>query len=128
MAAFDGLSVLLLEDEYLIAMDAEQTLMSFGVARVSVVNTLEEAAKAAADEPIDVAILDININGRSSFEVAQLLRAKGTPIVFASGYGSRQRNAAVAEDAIYLNKPYTKEALRESLVAALRKSRRSQAA
>lgn len=128
MAPFDGLSVLLLEDEYLIAMDAEQTLMSFGIARVSVVNTLEEAAKAAADESIDVAILDININGRSSFEVAERLRDKGTPIIFASGYGSRKRNAAVVEDAIYLNKPYTKEALRESLVAALQKSRRSQAA
>jgi|SRR5215469_351670 len=128
MDPFDGLSVLLLEDEYLIALDAEQTLTSFGVAKVSVVNTLEEAAKAATDESIDVAILDININGKSSFEVAELLRAKGTPIVFASGYGSRKRHGFAVEDAIYLNKPYTKEALRESLVAAIQKSRRSQAA
>lgn len=123
MTPFDGLSVLLLEDEYLIAMDTEQTLNSFGVAKVSVVNSLEDAAKAAADEPIDVAILDININGKSSFEVAQLLHSKGTPIVFASGYGSRKRNAAAVEDAIFLNKPYTKDALRESLVAALAKAR-----
>lgn len=128
MVSLDGLSVLLLEDEYLIAMDAEQTLTSFGVGKVNVVNTLEDAAKAAADDSIDVAILDININGRSSFEVAERLREKGTPIIFASGYGSRKRHGAVVEDAIYLNKPYTKEALRESLLAALQKSRRSQAA
>jgi DNA-binding response OmpR family regulator len=128
MASFDGVSVLLLEDEYLIAMDAEQTLMSFGVAKVTVVNTLEEAAKAAADESVDVAILDININGKSSFEVAERLRDRGTPIIFASGYGSRKRQGAAMQDAIYLNKPYTKEALRESLVAALQKSRRSEAA
>ncbi len=128
MPPFDGLSVLLLEDEYLIAMDTEQTLMSFGLARVCVVNTLEEAAKAAAEESIDVAILDININGRSSFEVAAGLRDKGTPIIFASGYGARKQNAPVVEDAIYLNKPYTKEALRESLVTAIQKSRRSKAA
>lgn len=128
MSSFDGLSVLLLEDEYLIAMDTEQTLTSFGVAKVDVVNTLEDAAKAGADERIDVAILDININGRSSFEVAERLREKGTPVIFASGYGSRKRNAAVMEDAIYLNKPYTKEALRESLLAALEKARRNQAA
>lgn len=128
MVSLDGLSVLLLEDEYLIAMDAEQTLTSFGVGKVNVVNTLEDAAKAAADDSIDVAILDININGRSSFEVAERLREKGTPIIFASGYGSRKRQGAVVEDAIYLNKPYTKEALPESLLAALQKSRRSQAA
>jgi DNA-binding response OmpR family regulator len=128
MCSFDGLSVLLLEDEYLIAMDTEQTLTSFGVGKVNVVNTLEEAAKAAEDDSIHLAILDININGKSSFEVAERLRQKGTPIVFASGYGSRKRHAAVAEDAIYLNKPYTKEALRESMVAALRKAGRSQAA
>lgn len=128
MHSFDGLSVLLLEDEYLIAMDTEQTLKSFGVANVNVVNTLEEAAKVAANEPIDVAILDININGRSSFEVAERLREKGTPIIFASGYGSRKRHGAVVEDAIYLNKPYTKEALRESLLAALQKARPSAAA
>lgn len=128
MFSFDGLSILLLEDEYLIAMDTEQTLTSFGVAKVDVVNTLEDAAKAAADQRIDVAILDININGRSSFEVAERLREKGTPVIFASGYGSRKRNGAVMEDAIYLNKPYTKEALRESLLAALEKARRNQAA
>lgn len=128
MSSFDGVSVLLLEDEYLIAMDAEQTLTSFGVAKVNVVNTLEEAAKAATDDSIDVAILDININGKSSFEVAECLRARGTPIIFASGYGSRKRQGAVVQDAIYLNKPYTKEALRESLMAALQKSRRNQAA
>lgn len=128
MAQLDGLSVLLLEDEYLIAMDTEQTLTSFGVAKVTVVNTLEEAASAATAETIDVAILDININGRSSFEVAQRLREKGTPIVFASGYGSRRRQGSPVEDAVYLNKPYTKEALRESMIAALQKARRSQAA
>ena len=93
MSSFDGLSVLLLEDEYLIAMDTDQTLTSFGVAKVNVVNTLEDAAKAGADEPIDVAILDININGRSSFEIAERLREKGTPVIFASGYGSRKRHA-----------------------------------
>lgn len=128
MTSFAGLSVLLLEDEYLIAMDAEQTLTSFGVAKVTVVNSLEEAAKAAADESIDVAILDININGKSSFEVAEMLREKGTPIVFASGYASRKRNPGAVEDAIYLNKPYTKEALRESLAAAIEKARRNKAA
>ena len=128
MAQFDGLSVLLLEDEYLIAMDTEQTLESFGVAKVTVVNTLEEAAKAAADQSIDVAILDININGKSSFDVAERFCEKGTPIVFASGYGARKRQGSVAEDAIYLNKPYTKESLRDSIIAALQKGRRSQAA
>lgn len=128
MNSLEGLSVLLLEDEYLIAMDAEQTLMSFGVGNVKIVNTIDDAAKAAADGGIDVAILDININGRSSFEVAERLREKGTPIIFASGYGSRKRHEAVVEDAVFLNKPYTNEALREALIAALQKAQHSAAA
>jgi DNA-binding NtrC family response regulator len=128
MQPFDGLSVLLLEDEYLIAMDAEQTLTSFGVGNVNIVNSLDAAEKAADGGGVDVAILDININGRTSFEVAERFRSRGTPVVFASGYGSRKRLVPDVEDAIYLNKPYTREALKEAVLAALKKGRRDEAA
>ena len=119
MKPLDGISVLLLEDEFLIALDAEQTLKRFGVHRVRIVNSLEAASEAAAHGGIDVAILDINISGQTSFEVATRLLGQGTPVIFASGYGTRRHDAPQIDGAIYLSKPYTGDALREALLAAI---------
>lgn len=120
MQPFDGVSVLLLEDEYLIALDAEQALTGFGVANVTIVNSLSGAAEAAAEAHIDLAILDININGETSFGIAEQLRSQGTPVIFASGYGTHKRDAPDIDGAIYLSKPYSREALREAVAAALK--------
>ena len=123
MEPFDGISVLLLEDEFLIALDAEQTLKRFGVAQVEIVNSLEAASQAAAEKHVDVAILDININGETSFEVADRIRSQGTPVIFASGYGMRGHDAPKITGAVYLTKPYTGDALRDAVIAAIRNSR-----
>ena len=113
---------MLLEDEYLIALDAEQNLEVLGVKRVRVVNTLAGAAAIAEAGDVDVAILDLNINGEMSFEVAEMFRKKGIPIVFASGYELRDRFDAELEGAaVHLRKPYTAESLKDALEAALSK-------
>ena len=123
MNPFSELSVVLLEDEYLIALDAEQNLEVLGVKRVRVVNTLAGAAAIAEAGDVDVAILDLNINGEMSFEVAEMFRKKGIPIVFASGYELRDRFDADLEGAaVHLRKPYTAESLKDALEAALSKS------
>ena len=122
MSALDGLSVLLLEDEYLIALDAEEILKSLGVKRIRIVNTLASAAEAAKDDTIDVAILDLNINGEMSLGIAQQLRQHHVPIVFASGYELRDKvGGELEEGGVVLKKPYTAESLKEALLAALSK-------
>jgi CheY-like chemotaxis protein len=127
MKPFDGISVLLLEDEYLIALDAEQILTSLGTGRVEIVNTLEGASAAAANGGFDVAVLDLNINGRMSYPVAEDLRRQSIPVVFATGYEMRSRQAADFPDIIYVTKPYTREALRDAIILALEKSSRAAA-
>jgi CheY-like chemotaxis protein len=113
---------MLLEDEYLIALDAQHNLEALGVKRVRVVNTLAGAAAVAEIGDVDVAILDLNINGEMSFEVAEMFRKRGTPIVFASGYELRDRVDADLEGAaIHLRKPYTSQGLKDALEAALNK-------
>ena len=113
---------MLLEDEYLIALDAEQNLEALGVKSVRVVNTLAGAAAIAEAGDVDVAILDLNINGEMSFEVAEMFRKKGIPIVFASGYELRDRFDPDLEGvAVHLRKPYTAESLKAALEAALSK-------
>jgi CheY-like chemotaxis protein len=65
----------------------------------------------------DVALLDINLNGRQSFPVADAVRARGLPFLFATGYGSR----IVPEpyrDAPILQKPFSLEELKGALQRA----------
>ena len=63
--------ILLLEDEFLIALDAQDILMELGAARVEVVNTLDAARQALERPQFDLALLDINVNGEMSFPVAE---------------------------------------------------------
>ena len=119
MSKLAGASILLLEDEYMIALDAEQSLRDFGAARVEIASTLREAETLAAAGHFDVALLDVNINGQMSFGLAESLRQRGVPVVFATGYELKGREALPTEVGIIISKPYTKERLRDALSSAL---------
>lgn len=120
MRQFSALSVMLLEDEYLIALDAEEILTSLGVKHIQIVNSLAAAAEIAESGDVDVAILDLNINGEMSFPVAEMFRKRGTPIVFATGY--ELRDCVEPDLGVSLKKPYTSESLRAALEVALTRS------
>jgi CheY-like chemotaxis protein len=119
MSNLTGLSILLLEDEYMIALDAEQNLREFGAERVEIASTLREAEAFAASTRFDVALLDVNINGQMSFGLAESLRQRGVPVVFATGYELKGREALPADVGIVIGKPYTKERLRDALSSAV---------
>jgi CheY-like chemotaxis protein len=63
------------------------------------------ALALAEAEPIDAAILDVNLAGTDVFPVADALRRRGVPFLFASGYGERGLPGAFADSPI-LQKPY----------------------
>ena len=119
MASLDGLSVLLVEDEYLIALDAEQILKDLGAQSIEFASNLNRAKKHAEDGSYDLAILDLNLNGELSYPVAAILRGRGVPVVFASGYELKGRHNDDEQEDISVSKPYTAEGLRKALVAAL---------
>jgi DNA-binding response OmpR family regulator len=79
--------VLVVEDEMLIAVTIEEALQDLGCIVVGPVGRLEAALQMAGAERLDVAILDFSIRGGLVFPVAETLRARGIPFVFASGYG-----------------------------------------
>jgi DNA-binding NtrC family response regulator len=109
--------VLLLEDDALISLDAEDMLRALGARRVVVAHTLESAAAAVGREPIDAAVLDILIGHGRSDGLARLLLALGLPVVFATGYS----DAAVPDDLRHLPKvvkPYSGAGLSAALAAA----------
>jgi CheY-like chemotaxis protein len=122
MVDIAGLSVLLVEDEYLIALDAAEILKGLGVAKVETVATFDGAEKQAAAGQFDLAVLDVNINGRYSFPIAKTIEKRGIPVVFASGYELRDRVTSNLDDAICVTKPYTSDRLKAALSAALAKA------
>ena len=106
--------VLIVEDEGLIAMLLEELMERMGYEVAAVSSTLEEALELARAIVIDFAMLDINLNGKESFPIAAVLRGRGIPFVFATGYG----DAALASDfadALVVEKPFSRDALRKTL-------------
>ena len=79
--------VLIVEDEVVVALFLEDVLDEFGYRVAGVVTQLDDAM--ARDVDYDIAVLDVHINGRSVFDFADVLVARGIPFVFATGYGER---------------------------------------
>ena len=81
-----SLSVLVVEDEAVVAIDLEFALEELGHSVVGA-GRLSEAMSAVQSSDFDLAILDVNLNGEPSYPVASVLEAKGVPFVFVTGYG-----------------------------------------
>ena len=111
----EGLRVLLLEDQLLIAMDAESMLGDAGAA-VTTTSTLAEIRARLREGSPDVAVLDVNIGQDTSLPVAEELVRRGVSFVFATGYG--EDGLVRGFDVPVVRKPYD----RDSLVAAIHRA------
>ncbi|CAM3031454.1 Response regulator [Sphingomonas antarctica] len=88
MAEIKGLRVLVVEDEAMIAMLAEDMLDMAGCTLAGIASTLAEGLAAAQSDDFDVAMLDVNLDGENSGPIADLLSERGKPFIFTTGYGS----------------------------------------
>jgi CheY-like chemotaxis protein len=120
-AAPDGMpdDVLIVEDDPLIALDFEDTLLGFGVKKVRAAGSVALALDLIARRAPDFALLDVGLVREKSFAVAERLAALKIPFVFITGYGSEVRLPAAFSNAPLLPKPCTSDAL----AAALRRRR-----
>lgn len=98
--------VLVVEDEMTIAMMIEDMLTDLGHDVVDIAARLPRALEIAAVVALDYVILDVNLDGQKSFPVAELLRERGIPFAFATGYGAAGIDAAFADRPV-LTKPFT---------------------
>jgi len=103
MTGLAGLRVLVVEDEPVVAMCLEDILEELGCVTIGPAARLTEGMALATGETLDAAILDINLGGERSTEIAATLRARGVPFAFASGYGSLPEGFA---DRMMVEKPY----------------------
>ena len=83
-----GLRVLVVEDEAVLAMLVEEYLDELGCEVAGMAMRLDEAVAQARTLAVDVAVLDVNLAGQASYLVAEVLRERGVPVVFATGYGA----------------------------------------
>ncbi|MGE3477217.1 MAG: response regulator [Rhodospirillaceae bacterium] len=120
MKTLAGLNVLLVEDEFLIALDAEEMLRELGAANVTIAGTFEDAQKRIGEQAFDLAVLDVNLNGRKSFPLAEQLLKRGTPVVFGTGYNLITRQMDGYEAGVCVTKPYTAASLQRGLAAVLK--------
>lgn len=116
----NGRRILLVEDESLVAALAEDMLLDAGC-EVLLAMCLDEAMLLANDDEVELGILDVNLGTERSYPVADLLRARGTPFIFATGYGRAGLNGAY-QDVPVLQKPYRGKDLLRSAGDALRDS------
>jgi CheY-like chemotaxis protein len=106
--------LLLVEDEALIAMLLEDMLADLGYDIVGMVANVAEAVELAQACECDGAILDVNVNGESVYPVATILRDRGIPFLFASGYGARGLPDEFRGSPV-LQKPFQQDALAAKL-------------
>jgi CheY-like chemotaxis protein len=88
MSGLDGLRVLVVEDEPVVAMCLEDILEDLGCVTIGPASRLSEGLALAEAGGIDAAILDINLGGQHSTAIARALLDAGVPFAFASGYGA----------------------------------------
>jgi len=110
--------ILVVEDELMIRMLLEDMLGQLGYTIAAEAARIDEALAAIRTTEFDVAILDVNLNGQTIAPVAEALVARGTPFVFATGYGERGLPEAY-RDRPTLKKPFQMDVLGRILESAL---------
>jgi CheY-like chemotaxis protein len=83
-----GSSVFLVEDEVMIRMMVTDMLQELGYSVAAEAGEINEAIRLAQSIDFDLAILDVNVNGKVISPVADLIKARNLPFIFATGYGS----------------------------------------
>jgi two-component system, response regulator PdtaR len=111
-----GVTVLVVEDEYLVAIDHEATLLSLGCAVLGPAASIAEAMRLLDRRAPDVALLDVNLPDGLVTPVVERLATQGVPVVLATAYGVDQLPHRLRGVACHLGKPVYRPELRRALL------------
>jgi CheY-like chemotaxis protein len=111
--ASDGMpdDVLIVEDDPIIAIDFEDTILGFGTKTVRTAGSVAAALRMIADHAPDFALLDVSLLREDSFAVAERLEALKISYAFVTGYAADVRLPAAFAGRPRLPKPFSIEAL-----------------
>jgi CheY-like chemotaxis protein len=112
-------TALVVEDNMLIAMDAEEALHELGAGAVKLCPNVASALDSIAAAAFDVALLDVSLGDETSEAIAVALRAHGTPFVVTTGLGDYISDISAYAGAPVLTKPYAPVALSHALAQVM---------
>ncbi|MCE7028649.1 HWE histidine kinase domain-containing protein [Jiella avicenniae] len=119
-ARLAGKCALIVEDNMIISLDAEQMLLDNGAARVMTAMSVREAKRIVENEALDIALLDVNLGGETSFALAPILKQRGIPFVFVTGYGEKlDLPEEIDREVEAIKKPFATDQLVAALDRAL---------
>jgi CheY-like chemotaxis protein len=111
-----GARVLIIEDNALSALLAEQTLIELGCVPAATANSVKAALSAIdSNEPLDCVMLDVRLGHELSTDIASKLMKKDIPFIICSGYDIKLPGMNIP----VVDKPYTTEALAQALSKAM---------
>jgi CheY-like chemotaxis protein len=116
-----GGSVFLVEDEVMIRMMVADMLEELGYSVAAEAGEINEAIRLAQSAQFDLAILDVNVNGKVISPVAELIDSRNIPFIFATGYGSSGLPEEY-RDRPALQKPFQVETLGRMIEVALKRA------
>ena len=118
-----GKRVLVVEDEFLIALDIQSILESAGT-EVKTANRVDQAlGLIKSDGPFDAAVLDLKLERETSVAVAERLQANSVPFVFLTGAAGETSAVAQFANAPVVGKPFDSETLFSALKQAMKAHR-----
>jgi CheY-like chemotaxis protein len=118
-----GRRILIVEDEWIVAMDHNEMLIRLGCVVVALAINFKEAMRQAETAAIDAAVLDVKLQGEIAvYPVAAKLESRGIPLVFCSAYSKEQiEKTGGLSDIIHVRKPCAEQQLKDALIIALAK-------
>jgi DNA-binding LytR/AlgR family response regulator len=112
----NGLNILIVEDEFLVAMHLTRIIEELGGRVVGPVSTLSAGTELMQKSAVDGAVLDINLGKESSASLAEELLVRGIPLVLTTGYSEDMLPHALAQ-VPRISKPYTKKGFQQIAAA-----------
>jgi light-regulated signal transduction histidine kinase (bacteriophytochrome)/CheY-like chemotaxis protein len=112
----NGIRVLVVEDSFMIISSLELAFASFGWTMVGPVTRVAKALTVVATERFDAALLDVNLDGEMSWDVAAALQARGIPFVLSTGYEIGALLPEFLKGSKFIRKPYNMNDLEKSIL------------
>jgi two-component SAPR family response regulator len=111
--------ILLAEDEGLIALDVEAMLQGFGCEVVGPLSDLEDILLAIQAQPLDGALLDVNLRGRQVFDILPEFISRNIPVVLTSGYDDASLFPREFRELPRISKPFDQSTLHRVCVSTI---------
>lgn len=118
-APLNGKRVMIVEDEFLVAMELESELTDQGCIVIGPAGRAAPALALLENQAPDAVLLDLNLDGEVPTALAEALRRRRVPFVLVTGYASRRHEPAILRDAPRLQKPVGKRELIAALTEAM---------